>query len=101
MQPDDILRALRRIGDGIDVECRGVGRKHRSGSTHFVKFPENFFLDLEVLENRFDDEVGILEIRVIVGSLQATDTVDHFFCTDLAACDAPFVKVMNRRCAPL
>ncbi len=58
MQPDDALGPLRRAGDLVDVERRGVGCEHSVRLADLVEPLEDLLLDAHLLEGRLDDDVG-------------------------------------------
>jgi len=64
MQTDHILRALREFRDLVQIQGRGVGCEDRSALRDLIQLLEHLFLDLHVLEHRFDDEVGRLDVVV-------------------------------------
>ncbi len=59
---DDAFGARRARGDFIDIEVAGVRREDGAGLGDAVELAENLLLDVHVLEHRFDDQIGILQI---------------------------------------
>ena len=61
--------ARARVGgaDLGDRQRRGVGRQDRVGPDHLVEAPEEVLLDLEGLDDRLDDQVGVRQ-RLEIGA---------------------------------
>ena len=62
VQPDHPLRVVDRLGDGVDVEARRVGRQQRRGRLQPAQLGEHRLLDLEVLGGGLDDELALRQV---------------------------------------
>ena len=60
VEADDPIRPGRRLGDLGDRERARVGGQDPRGVGHLVERPEDRPLQREILERRFDDEVGLV-----------------------------------------
>src|SRR5437867_2845704 len=63
MEAGEPVGPLRRRGDLDDREAGGVRREDRRRGAHLVELPEDLFLRVHDLDDRFDDEVAVLEVR--------------------------------------
>ena len=66
-KPEHALRALRRLGDLVDVERRRVGGEQRAGLRDLVQPAEDVALDVEILEDGLDDDVRARKAAPVVG----------------------------------
>ena len=64
MQAHHVLRTLRKAGDLVDVQRRGVGRQDGTRLHHAVELFENGFFDADFFKYGFDHQVGIAQIVV-------------------------------------
>src|SRR5262249_30754514 len=69
MRADHHIGARGHRSDLLDVECRGVCCKYAAISCNLIDFAEDLLLQSQVLEDRFNDDVNVLE--TIVGKLGA------------------------------
>ncbi|GBF25960.1 hypothetical protein MnTg02_00996 [bacterium MnTg02] len=58
MQADQTARVLQWRSDVFDRQRRGVGGQHSAGLQPVLQPLEDFLLNLEILDDRFDDDVG-------------------------------------------
>src|SRR6059058_3833621 len=70
MHTDDLLGPSRRFGDAPDRNGGRVGREHRPLGRRGLHLPQHLPLYREILEHRFDDQVGAPEARVGVRARQ-------------------------------
>lgn len=65
MQAQDLLRTASGSGDGVDVQCRGIAGQNRFRFEQAVEFAKDFLLQLEVFVDRFDNQIDIVDRRII------------------------------------
>ena len=70
MQPDHTLRVVHRLGDGVDVEARGVRGEQRGGGLQPAQLGEHRPFDLEVLDGRLDHELALGEVAKVADDVQ-------------------------------
>ncbi len=63
VQAEHALRTLGRIGKLVDVERRGIRRENRVRLRDAVEFAKHVALDVEIFEDRLDDEIDVGEAR--------------------------------------
>ncbi|MCY1303585.1 hypothetical protein D9M70_532990 [compost metagenome] len=68
VQPYYILRASHGRRDGVHIQRRGVGRQDRARLAHLFQGAEHLLLDLQLLEDRLDHQVGLGQVRVVKGA---------------------------------
>ena len=59
MHTQHICRPTGDSGNGVHVKGRGIGREDRAIPSDAVEFPEHRLLDLHLLEDRLDHEIGV------------------------------------------
>src|SRR5216683_2969262 len=64
VRADDVLRPPGEARDLIDVERGGIGGEDCSRLHHLVELLEDRLLHRQILEDRFDDDVGLREVFV-------------------------------------
>ncbi len=72
MQADDPLGPRSGGGDDVRIEIAGVGRENCVGADDRIEALEQFGLDGEVVEDGFDDDIGMRELPHIGGHAQST-----------------------------
>ena len=87
VQADDFIGALRHRGHFVDVERRGIRSEDSLGLYDPVEFGEDFFLDIHVLKDGFDDDVGVGQLAVVVGKLHRLAKLPRFFLRHAALLD--------------
>ena len=70
VQPDHPLRVVDRLGDGVDVEARGVGGQQRGGRLGPAQLGEHRLLDLEVLGGGLDHQLALRQVGEVGDDLQ-------------------------------
>ena len=97
MQADDILRTASEGGDAIDVERRRIGRHYRAGLHARVQLLEHRLLDCNVLEDRFDHEVGMRDVAVRQGRREQRHRLFQLFGRQLALFQRAFIVPADGR----
>ena len=92
---DHPLRPLRRRRDLVDRDRRRVGGEHRLAGRHRLHFTQHLLLDLEVLEHRFDHELGATEPGIGVAPRNQGDEAGVFVLGDAASLE-PVVEDLAR-----
>ena len=67
MEPGDALRPPAGGGDGRHRQGRGVGGEHAVRRDNGLELPEQAPLDLQILDDGFDDDVAVPERRRVPG----------------------------------
>ncbi|MDT4848786.1 hypothetical protein FQZ97_828870 [compost metagenome] len=65
VQPYYILRASHGRRDGVYIQRRGVGRQDRARLAHLFQGAEHLLLDLQLLEDSLDHQVGLGQVGVV------------------------------------
>ena len=81
---ENVLGSLGRGCDGIDILVRGVACEDGSRLTDCIELRKNFFLQLEILEYRFNHEVNIGEIRIVCRPADRAHALLHLRLGQLA-----------------
>ena len=97
MQADHALGMLRPGRELGDRDRRGVGRDDRRLGQQAIQHLEDGALDLRVLDDGLDDEIGVDERRRIVDPGDVTDEVVRRGGIQLATAD----RAIQRRPQPL
>ena len=66
-----------------------------SGLRHLVQLGESFLLERHLLEDRFDDDVRLLEAIVVEGRLNPSEVLIHLLLSHPAAFDALSVILLD------
>ncbi len=96
MVADDHLRPRRRRGDFVDVERRRVRGQHGPRLGDFVDLAEDFLLQLHVLEDGLDDDVGLVEVAVVERRLDHRQLLVDLRLRHLAPLDGDAVVAADR-----
>ena len=91
MRSGDVLRPLGRVGHDVDVDAGGIGIEQRPRFHNFVELFEDFFLDRDALEHRFDHDIAVFNVVVAGDRLDQRETSVHLGFAEAAALDAGFV----------
>ena len=94
---EDLRRPAARARERVDVERRAVGRQHAVGTGHAAELREHRLLQLHVLEDRLDDDVGGVESVVGRGRRDERQRALERRWRHLALGDRRLVVPANRR----
>ena len=73
MQPDEAVAALHRLRQQRDGDRRGIRSHDRLVAAKEVGLREKVFLQLEILGDRFDDQIGPMHRRLEIGGVGKAD----------------------------
>ncbi len=79
MQAEHAIRPFRLVGQRVDVERRGIAGENRVRLGDGVELSEDLALDVEVLEDRLDDDVGVAELVPVVGKANRLPALPGLF----------------------
>ena len=99
--PDHLRRPAARLRELVDVERRGVRRQHAVGPRDRRELGERRLLQVHVLEDRFDDDVDVVE--AVVGGRRRDERhrLGHRLGRHLALRDRRFVVLADGRHAAI
>ena len=97
MEPDHLLRTLRGCGEPRDRDGRGVGAKDRIASGGLLHLADHAVLELQVFEDRLDDEIDCSDFGPIDRAPQARFTLRGDVGLHLARLYATGVVLANAR----
>ena len=95
MQSHHVLRTLRKAGDLVEVQRRGVAGQDGARLHHGVKLLEYSFLDAHFLEHGLDHQIGIFEVGIVEGGGQQGHALVVFVLLELAALDLRLVVLAD------
>ncbi len=89
MGPHDLVLPVGRSRHGCDRQDGGVCGQDRLGLAELVELGEDLLLQVQVLRDGLDDEVGVLHgLRQVCGGFQAAQDGLHLVFRHLSLCDA-------------
>ena len=92
---DHLLRPRGRRGDLVDVQRRGVGGQNGIGPGDLVDLGEDLLLQLHLLKDRLDHDVGFGEPLVGQGRLDHRQALGHLLVRQPALPDAGLIVLAD------
>ncbi len=97
MHSDNAIRSIRDRGDLGDRDRRGVRCEYRLVFSQLVEFREEILLRLEVLDDRFNDEIRIRDRFEIDHGIDSRERFVHFLLRELLLVDTSLQVLRDRR----
>ena len=107
MHADDVASTGGRVGHFVNVQARSVAGKDGAGLSDGINFFEGIYLNVDILVDGLNNNVGVLKVRVVSGSgkqLHASVNLSFAHATALhlnvvVALDDAETRVPGLRCS--